>query len=156
MKISPPLLGVALALAASPAAAQSTSQLSALKGKLKPGLYSQRMEMDMGSIPGMPAGMGKQSFSMENCVTDADIEKGELGRKDKNAPDCRVSDLKVTASSANYRMVCKGEPAMTADVSIAFQGDNYRMNMKSTMDMDGQKMSTAMTVDGKYLGPCKK
>lgn len=156
MNLTPWILGATIALVAAPATAQTTSQLSALKGKMKPGLYSQRMEMDMGSIPGMPAGMGKQSFSMENCVTDADIEKGELGRKDKNAPDCQVSDVKVTASSANYRMVCKGEMSMTADVAIAFQGDNYRMNMKSTMDMGGQKMNSTMTVDGKYLGPCKK
>lgn len=156
MKLAPLLLVLSAALASAHATAQTTSQLSALKGKLKPGLYSQRMEMDMGSVPGMPPGMGKQSFTMENCVTDADIEKGDLGRRDKNAPDCQVSDFKGTANSASYRMTCKGEMSMTADVAIAFQGDSYRMNMKSTMDMGGQKMSSTMAIDAKYLGACKK
>lgn len=156
MKLAVRWVGIALALIAFHAAAQTASQLSALKGKMKPGLYAQRMEMDMGSVPGMPPGMGKQSFTTQSCLTDDDIEKGELGRKDKDAPDCKVSDFKVSAGSATYRMVCKGEMAMTADVSIAFQGDGYRMNMKSTMDMGGQKMTSSMAIDAKYLGPCKK
>lgn len=143
-----------LALAVVPAQAQP--QLGALKGKIKEGRYAQKMEMDMGNVPGMPPGMGKQSFTMENCVSDADIEKGELGRRDKNAPDCQVSGLKVSSNAASYRMVCKGEMPMTADVAIAFQGDSYRMSMKSTMDMGGQKMTSNMTVDAKYVGPCKK
>lgn len=144
----------ALALTLTPAHGQS--QLGALKGKIKEGRYAQKMEMDMGSVPGMPPGMGKQSFTMENCVSDADIEKGELGRRDKNAPDCQIRDLKVSGSSASYRMVCKGETNMTSDVAIAFAGDSYRMTMKSAMDMGGQKMTSNMTVDAKYLGPCKK
>ena len=158
MKVPAQWVGIMLTLIASHAAAQTASQLSALKGKMKPGLYAQRMEMDMGSVPGMPPGMGKQSFTLQNCLTDDDIEKGELGRKDKDkdAPDCKVSDFKVSATSAAYRMVCKGETPMTADVVIAFVSDGFRMNMKSTMDMGGQKMTSSMAIDAKYLGPCKK
>ena len=158
MKVTARWVGIALALFACHAAAQTASQLSALKGKMKPGLYAQRVEMDMGSVPGMPPGMGKQSFNMQNCLTDDDIEKGELARKDrdKDAPDCKVSDFKVSAGSASYRMVCKGEMSMAADVAIAFLGDGFRMNMKSTMDLGGQKTTSSMAVDAKYLGPCKR
>lgn len=145
-----------LAVAAAPGLAQSSSQLGAMKGKIKEGRYSQTMEMDMGNIPGMPAGMAKKTFTIENCVSDADIEKGELGRREKGAPDCQVRDVKVSSSHASYKMVCKGEQNMTMDVAIAFAGDSYRMTMKSTMDMDGQKIASNMTVDAKYLGPCKK
>lgn len=147
---------VSLALTIAPAQAQSTAQLTALKGKIKEGRYSQKMEMDMGNIPGMPAGMGKQSFTIDNCVSDSDIEKGELGRRDKGAPDCQMRDVKVTASNASYKMVCTGEQNMTMDVAIAFAGDSYRMTMKTLMDMGGQKITSNMTVDAKYLGPCKK
>ena len=150
------ILLASLALAIAPAHAQSTAQLSALKGKVKEGRYSQKMEMDMGNIPGMPAGMAKKSFTIENCVSDSDIEKGDLGRREKGAPDCQVRDVKVTASDASYKMVCKGEQNMTRDVAIAFAGDSYRMTMKSTMDMGGQKITSNMAVDAKYLGPCKK
>lgn len=150
------ILLASFALAIAPAHAQSTAQLNALKGKIKEGRYSQKMDMEMGGIPGMPAGMGKQSFTIENCVSDSDIEKGDLGRREKGAPDCQVRDVKVTASSASYKMACKGEQDMTMDVAIAFAGDSYRMTMKSTMDIGGQKMTSNMTVDAKYLGPCKK
>lgn len=149
-------LPLLLALAITPALAQSSSQLSALKGKIKEGRYSQKMEMDMGNIPGMPAGMAKKTFTIENCVSDSDIEKGELGRSEKGAPDCQMRDVKVTASNASYKMVCKGEQNITMDVAIAFAGDSYRMTMKSTMDMEGQKITSNMAVDAKYLGPCKK
>lgn len=149
-------LSLLLTLAAGPALAQSGSQLGALKGKIKEGRYSQKMEMDMGNIPGMPAGMAKKTYTIENCVSDADIEKGELGRRDKNAPDCQVRDVKVSSANASYRMVCKGDPDMTMDVAIAFAGDSYRMTMKSVMDMGGQKVTSNMAVDAKYLGPCKK
>ena len=149
----------AVAFLAAFAAATAFAQdpLAALKGKMKAGLYAYKMEMDMGQMPGMPPGMGKQTMNMQHCVTPQDIEKGELGKgKDaKDRQDCQISDFKMSGNTASYRMTCKGDAAMTADNTITFVPDGYRMNMKMAMNHGGQTMNMNQAVDAKYLGPCK-
>ena len=144
------------ALAATTAVAQSP--MNAMKGKMKDGLYSYKMEMDMGQMPGMPAGMGKQTMNFQNCITPQDIEKGELGkgREDRKPANCEMKDFKMSGNTASYKMVCKGETAMTADNTITFVPDGYKMVMKMAMDQGGQKMNMTQNMEAKYLGPCKK
>jgi hypothetical protein len=144
------------ALAATTAVAQSP--MNAMKGKMKDGLYSYKMEMDMGQMPGMPAGMGKQTMNFQHCITPQDIEKGELGkgREDRKPANCEVKDFKMSGNTASYKMVCKGETAMTADNTITFVPDGYKMVMKMAMDQGGQKMNMTQNMEAKYLGPCKK
>ena len=55
------------------------AQFEAFKDKVKPGLYEYKMDMDMGQVPGMPPGMGKQSHTMKRCVTQEDVDKGSMG-----------------------------------------------------------------------------
>jgi hypothetical protein len=57
-----------------------TTPSIAFKGKVKEGMYEYKMEMDMGQMPGLPPGMGKQSCTMQHCVTAQDIEKGRMGK----------------------------------------------------------------------------
>ena len=148
---------LALTIAATAAAAQG---MDAMKGKMKEGLYSYKMEMDMGQVPGMPAGMGKQTHTFEHCVTPQDIEKGQLGkgREDRKPSNCEVKDFKMSGNTASYKMVCAGKPdgGMTADNTITFVADGYKMNMKMAMDQGGHKMNMTQNMEAKYLGPCKK
>ena len=140
---------LALAALALPLAAQAD-----LKGKMKEGLYEVKMEMEM---PGMPAGMGKQSMTMQNCVTAKDIEQGQVGKAPNQAPsDCEVKDFKMSGNTATYKTVCKGQTQMTADTSMTFRGDGYTMNTKVAMNQGGQTMNMTQKMEGRYLGPCKK
>ena len=150
------VLVLAAALAATGALAQSPAD--AMKGKMKPGLYNYKMEMDMGQVPGMPAGMGKQTMNMQHCVTPQDIERGQVGkgRDGKANSNCEMKDFKMSGNTASYKMVCKGENAMTADNTITFVPDGYKMVMKMAMDHGGQKMNMTQNMEAKYLGPCKK
>ena len=141
----------ALALAATAAHAQTPTEL--LKGKVKPGLYAYKMEMDMGQVPGMPAGAGKQVMNMQHCVTPQDVERGELGKSD-GARNCEMKDFKMTGSSASYKMVCKGEFSMVADNTIQFAPDGFKMAMRMQMDRGGQKMNFTQNMEAKLLGPC--
>ena len=148
---------ILLAATLAATAALADSPMSAMKGKMKDGLYSYKMEMDMGQMPGMPAGMGKQTMSFEHCLTQKDIEKGELGKRREDRPaDCEIKDFKMSGNTASYRMVCKGEGAMTAENTITFIPDGYSMVMKMAMNHDGQKMNMTQNMQAKYLGPCKK
>lgn len=149
---------VALFAALFATAAIAQNPMSALKGKMKDGLYAYKIEMDMGQVPGMPAGMGKQTMNMQHCVTPQDIEKGELGkgRDDRGSQNCKIENFRMSGNTATYRMVCKGEMDMTADNEITFIPDGYRMKMKMAMNQGGQKMNMNQNMEARYLGPCKK
>ena len=145
--------------AACAAALCSTAVLAAgpfdgFKGKMKEGLYEMKMDMEM---PGMPGGMGKQSHTMQQCVTAKDIEGGKMGGgKDQMPKDCEVKDMKMSGNTASYKMVCKGDMNMTSDVNMTFTDTGYRMDQKMTMNQGGQAMNMNSKVESKYLGPCKK
>jgi hypothetical protein len=151
-------LAVAAALAAFCSAASAQSPFEGFKGKMKEGLYDYRMEMDMGSIPGLPPGMGKQSFNVQNCVTAQDIDKGTFGRgRDGKMPDnCEVRDFKMSGNSATYTTECKGSPPIKADNKITFVGDGFDMDMKMAMNQGGQVMNVNQKIKARHIGACKK
>jgi Protein of unknown function (DUF3617) len=147
-------LVLAAALVATGALAQSPAD--AMKGKMKPGMYNYKMEMDMGQVPGMPAGMGKQTMNMQHCLTPQDIERGQVGKKGegKGPENCEMKDFKMSGNTATYKMVCKGDGAMTADNKITFLSNGFDMTMKMAMDRGGQKMNMTQNMEGRYVGPC--
>jgi hypothetical protein len=144
------------ALAATAAAAQNP--MAGMKGKVKEGLYAYKMDMDMGQMPGLPPGMGKQSMNFQHCVTAQDIEKGELGKgkQERARSNCEVKDFKMSGNTATYRVVCKGEQEMTADNTVTFVSDGYKINMKMAMKHSGQTVNMNQNMEAKYLGPCTK
>ena len=155
MKSSYPLVFACVAAVAAPAWA-ADNPFEAFKGKVKEGMYEYKMEMDMGQVPGMPPGMGKQTHTSQHCVTKQDIEKGMNKGRDGKAPEnCEVKNFKMSGNTASYTMVCKGGPDMTADNVITFRDGGYSMDMKMAMTREGQVMNMKQHMEGKYLGPCK-
>ena len=128
------------------------------KGKMKEGMYETRIEMDMGQVPGMPPGMGKQNFTHQHCVSDKDIDKGTFskGRDGKGGPNesCEVKNMKMSGNTATYTMECS-KPKMSADNKITFNGNGYVMDMKMTMDHGGGPMTMNQHMESRYVGPCK-
>src|SRR6185503_18050230 len=138
---TPMKLGFALAILAGTAAATAlAAPFDEFKGKMKEGMYEYKMEMDMGAIPGLPAGMGKQSHTFNHCVTKKDIEEGGFGKnKDSKMPEnCEVKNMKVSGNNASYTMECKGENAMKSDVKMTFVSDGFDMDQKMQMTRGGQ------------------
>jgi len=152
------LLAVTLAAAAGFAASAiaADNPFSAFKGKIKPGLYDYKGEMDMGQMPGMPAGMPtKHPLNMQHCITAEQIERGGWDNpKDKEKSGCEIKNFKMSGNSATYQMECK-QPQMTADNSVTFVPDGFRMDMKMNSMHGGQPMKMTQRLEGKYLGPCK-
>ena len=149
---------IATCLAAVSASAWGDNPFDQFRGKMKEGLYEYKIEMDMGQIPGMPAGMGKQNTSFQQCVTAEDIEKGRVarsGRDGKKSEDCEVKNFKMSGNSASYTMACKGANQMTADNNITFTSDGYKLDSKMAMNQGGRTMNMTQHVDTRYLGPCK-
>ena len=144
---------LAAALGALACGASVAAPLDHFKGKVKPGMYETKMEM---TIPGMPAGMGKQNMTFKNCVTQQDIDQGQVGKTDGMPKDCEIKNLKSSGNTTSYTMVCKGERPMTADNTITFRGDGYTMDMKMAMTQGGQAMNMQQKMDSRYVGPCTK
>ena len=148
---------LAIACLAFPAAANA-NPLDQLKGKMKEGLYEYKMEMDMGAVPGLPPGMGKQNMTFQKCVTAEDIEKGQMGRgggRDGKAPEsCEVQNFKMSGNTASYTMTCK-KPPMSTDNQITFAADGFKMDMKMAMNRNGKAMNMTQKMEGRLLGPCK-
>ena len=139
-------------------AAAVAGPLDSLRGKMKEGMYEYKMEMDMGAVPGMPPGMGKQNHTFQKCVTAQDIEKGQMGRAPerpgKAAPDCDIKNFNQSGNTASYTMECK-QSKMVADNKITFTSDGFNMDMKMSMDQGGKPMNMTQHMEGRYLGPCK-
>jgi hypothetical protein len=128
---------------------------SAFKGKMKPGMYDYKVEMDMGQVPGMPPGMGKQSMQMQHCITPEQIERGGWDNpKERGKTDCEFKNFKMSGSTANYTMECK-QPPMTTDNTITFGADSFKMDMRMTMNQGGQVMKMTQRAEARYVGPCK-
>ena len=143
-------LVAALACAAVlPALAQD---FSGMKGKMKEGQWEYTMKME---IPGMPGG-GMSMPAFNQCVTNAQIEKGGVGQKDGKMPEgCTVRNMKLSGNNVTYTMECTKDPKMVSDVNMTFAGDSFTMKQNTTMDQGGQKMSMVNNMTGKYIGPCK-
>ncbi len=155
-KVTLPLLACGLALSL---AAAADSPFQAFHGKMKPGLYEYRMEMDMGALPGMPPGMGKQTHTFQHCLSSEDIQNGEMGRSNRGSgtpKNCEVKNFHMSGNTATYQLVCKGGPDMVADNRITFTGNGYRMDMKTDMNEGGQTIHMKQHMEGRYLGPCKQ
>jgi hypothetical protein len=149
------LLGLACVAALS-TAASADNPFNSFKGKIKEGMYEYKMEMDMGAIPGMPAGMGKQNMTFQRCITHQDIEKGQMGRgagRDGKMPEgCEFKNFTQSGNTASYSMVCTN---MSADNQITFTPDGYKMDMKMAMNREGKAMNMTQHMESRYLGPCK-
>jgi hypothetical protein len=144
-----------LACAAAFSAAAADNPFAQFKGKMKPGLYDYKMEMDMGQVPGMPPGMGKQQMSMQHCITAEQIERGGWDNpKERGKTDCEFKNFKMSGNTANYTMECK-QPPMSADNTVTFGSDSFKMDMKMTMTREGQVMKMNQRAEAKYVGPCK-
>jgi hypothetical protein len=151
---------IATCLAAvAPTAWAADNPFAQFKGKMKEGLYEYKIEMDMGQMPGMPAGMGKQNTSLQRCVTAEDIEKGRMARSERDpkmAEDCEIKNFKMSGNSASYTMECKGAHPMTADNNITFTSDGYKLDTRMAMNQGGRALNMTQQVDTRYLGPCNK
>ena len=139
-----PMLAIA-ALAAVAVSAAEQQPAGAFKGKVKPGLYENRVELDMGTKD------GKKVSTAQRCLTDADIDKLAL---ESNA-SCKTTDFKIAGDTATFRVTCKGVQEMVSDVEIAYNAKGYVTSSTGTMKAAGSApVKMSQLVVSRYLGAC--
>ena len=122
----------------------------AQQSPMRPGNWEVIMKM---SMPGMEMPPMKQT----QCVTQEMLKDPQSaipkGPNSQGANDCKMSDYKMTGSTASYKMVCTKPQAMTMVGEMKYSGTDAYVGTVQ-MDMSGQKMS--MTMDAKRVGDCTK
>jgi hypothetical protein len=112
-----------------------------------------QMQMD-----GMPGAMPPQTI--KQCVTKEEAEDPtklmpQAGRGGA-APECKVTDQKVTGNKVSWSMTCTGQMAMSGTGEFVYNDNTYDGTMKMNMERGGQPMAMTMTYKGKRLGDCVK
>ena len=122
----------------------------AQQSPMRPGNWEVIMKM---SMPGMEMPPMKQT----QCVTQEMLKDPQSaiprGPNSQGANDCKMSDYKMTGSTASYKMVCTKPQAMTMVGEMKYSGTDAYVGTVQ-MDMSGQKVS--MTMDAKRVGDCTK
>jgi Protein of unknown function (DUF3617) len=122
----------------------------AQQSPMRPGNWEVIMKM---SMPGMEMPPMKQT----QCVTQEMLKDPQSaipkGPNSQGANDCKMSDYKMTGSTASYKMVCTKPQAMTMVGEMKYSGTDAYVGTVQ-MDMSGQKVS--MTMDAKRVGDCSK
>jgi hypothetical protein len=145
------VFAVAALLASAPAWAQKPPA-DLFKGKMKPGLYEDRVEVDMTGVPGIPKEHAKQSQTTQRCMTPEDLAKG----LDQDEKGCETSGFKMMGETAIFTTTCKkGNETQIAEVKLTPTAQGMKSELKSTMKQGGQTSTSTMRSESRYLGPCK-
>lgn len=123
-----------------------TTTALAADGGMKPGMYEYSIKMEM---PGMPFAMPPQTF--QRCLTQADVDKGELARNPQDPSECQISNMKHGPNKVTYDVACAGDPPTKGHYEFTTTATS--MNGTGTMDMGGQSMK--QTFAARRLGDCK-
>ena len=100
------------------------------------------------------AGMEMPPTKNTTCVTQEMLKDPQSAiPKGPGGNDCKMSDYKMSGSTASYKMVCTKPQPMTMVGEMKYSGtDAYVGTIQ--MEMSGQKMT--MNVDAKRVGDCTK
>jgi hypothetical protein len=122
----------------------------AQQSPMRPGNWEVAMKMSM-------QGMDMPPMKHTQCITaemlkdpQAAIPRGP-GQPGEN--DCKMSDYKMSGSTASYKMVCTKPQPMTMVGEMKYSGTDAYVGTVQ-MDMSGQKMT--MSLDAKRIGDCSK
>jgi hypothetical protein len=102
---------------------------------------------------------GEKPETSEQCITQKDIDESlsALGEKD---PNCKVLDMKRTASEASYRTVCSSNGMKVAtQAKLTFTRDTFdgQLNVDiSGTPSGGIDNGGKIHMTGKRIGACKK
>ena len=127
--------------------ALSWTVLAQGQSPMRPGSWQISMKMNMPGMGDMPP------MTQTQCITPAMLKdpQGAIPKVPEGS-DCKMSDYKLSANTATYKLSCTAPMPMTMVGEVKYSGtDAYTGTM--TMDASGQKMT--MTFDAKRVGECK-
>jgi hypothetical protein len=130
----------ALAVAALPLAAVAEDP-----SPMQEGLWEISLQLEIPNMPFKPP-----ATTMKHCYTKQELaDQGVVPQQEK---DCKVTDVKRTASSVSWKTTCTGKNAGTGEGQLTFSSPTaYEGSTKMTTG--GTTLTTVYK--GKRLGDCK-
>jgi len=139
----------AVALAVLAGAAAVIAQTS----PIRPGQWEVTMQMQMANAPTqIPEMKTTQCVTPEQIKDPAAALSQGFGGGAAGQTDCKVSDYKMTGSTATWQMSCTKPQTMTSSGEVTFTGDAYAGTIKTNLAQGAMTMKVA----GKRLGDCTK
>lgn len=110
------------------------------------------------SMNGMPPGPSRKDT---RCVTkeqasDPTMSAPAPPQRGGPAPDCKVTDQKITGNTVSWTSKCTGPTNLEMIGEVVYSGDTYTGTVTTNMNMGGQAMSMKSNFTGKRLGDCVK
>lgn len=125
------------------------TSVAAATPNVTPGLWSHTNTMSMQG----PMGMPPQVFSGEECITQADIDKG-VDLVDMPA-GCTLTQMDIRRHSMDYGMSCNMDGMqMSFTGTMTFEGERMQGEMTSEIDTPIGKMIMKMESRGERIGDC--
>lgn len=139
---------LALLLTATASAAQAPPK-DLFKGKVKAGMYEDKVEIDMGNVPGIPKDQAKQVQTHRRCMTQEQVDRGPAS----DQKGCENTNFKMQGDTATFTTICKDSGQKT-DTRITPTAQGFNVEVKSTVTQGGQTFVSTMKGQSRWLGPC--
>jgi hypothetical protein len=136
-------------------AATTASAVGLAQELRRDGNWEMTVQMEM---PGMPQKM--PPMTMKQCITKEQANDPSLlmpqqpGRG--SAPDCKVTDQKISGNKITWTMSCAGATPMTGTGEMVYSADTLDGVITMNMESGGTPMTMVMKTKGKRLGDCEK
>lgn len=130
--------------------------------ELSPGQWETTVEilrMDMGNVPGMPAGMTPPRpapTTVRSCLTPQQARRPNAGfMAGNNEAGCAYENFSMAGGRVQGTMTCNQQGStVRATVNGSFSPESYRMESDSQVNSNGVSVSTTTRVTGRRIGDC--
>ncbi len=122
--------------------------------EIEPGQWELSETSDVDGKPGKPE-------LSTDCVTREDARdpvKALTSMQNDARAKCNVDDIKQAGNLVSFAMTCGDESLGTIRMMASFTFESarhYTGRLQTVMSVGGQKMTSNMTVDAKWIGACK-
>lgn len=125
----------------------ATNSLAANMPQRKSGLWEIKTH-----IEGMP-----DMAALQECVDQNTDNLTQQGANNEN-PDCKTADVKRSGDTVTVHTECKIDETTTISIDYLLEGSfdsAYTATVKSKTTSSDGTSETSMTMDARWLGPCK-
>lgn len=124
--------------------------LALAAGEVDSGQWQITSQVEM---PGQPK---MAPVTISHCVSEADAKDPAktMAAVDQQlkAHNCQVTERRITASTVNMRMQCKGQMEMSSHSQFSYTRNSYQGTVQ--MNMNGMQINS--TVSARRIGACKQ
>ena len=125
---------------------------TAVAEPMKPGLWEITVTNEMTGMP-----VKQPPVTTRQCYKPEDVKDPQrmVPRQSDPKFKCDTKDYKMSGDTASWNLACNGQGmAMTGKGSMTMKAESYTGSSSMEMNVAGQNMKMAQTMNGKRVGEC--